>query len=317
MALFVFSIIFLILAVIAFIVSRIAKADVKRDPDNKDAHSALIWSNGVTAGLLIIALLFLIPACVVQISTQDIGVKTSFGKTVGGGLKPGLHLKAPWEKVHRLDFKTQTDTYASNGDGSTQNNAQGGCISVRIARQATACVNLSIRWQNDQEGVDYLFQNYKTDENIRTNLLHRDLQAAVNVAFSKYDPLGLDKAGESTQPTNAQLGQQVQTALTDQVGQYLKIYSVYIPLFNFDRTTQDRLNQLQQQVAQTRVAQQAEQTAKAQAAANRALSQSVSNDPNVLVSKCLDTLHEAVQSNYQLPAGFSCFGPSNALITAR
>ena len=44
-----------------------------------------------------------------------------------------------------------------------------------------------------------------------------------------------------------------------------------IPLLNFDGATQDKINQLQQQVAATRVATQAQLTATAQAAANRAL----------------------------------------------
>lgn len=262
---------------------------------------------GIGAAFLLGAVL-LLSACLYSIGTQDIGVVTSFGRTVGRGVGPGLHWKAPWEAVTRLDAKQQTDTYASNGfNGSTQDNAQGGCINVRIARQATACVNVSIRWQNDPQGIDYLFRNFKTDDNIRTNLLHRDLQAAVNTVFASYDPLGLDKNGDSTQPPNSQLAKDVEVAMNQQVGHYLDIINVYIPLFNFDPATQDRLNQLQLQVAQTRIAQQAEQTAAAQAAANRALAQSVSNNPGVLESKCLDILGEVVQKGGTLPAGFSCF----------
>lgn len=255
--------------------------------------------------------LLLLWACLVSIGTQDIGVETAFGKTQGVGLKPGLHWKAPWVKVTKLDAKQQTDTYASEGfGGNTQDNAQGPCIQVRIARQGIACVNISIRWQNDSQGIDYLFRNFKTDDNIRTQLLHRDLQAAVNAVFANYDPLGLDKNGDSTQPNNKTLGDQIKSAMDGQVGQYLDIINVYVPLFNFDKATQDRLNQLQQQVALTRIAQQAEQTASAQAAANRALAASVSNNPGVLISKCLDIVNELTQKGNNLPAGFSCFGNS-------
>jgi regulator of protease activity HflC (stomatin/prohibitin superfamily) len=311
---------FIVLGVISVILlisaSSITRAARKPESDWTMGEATGFWV--ATAIFSFIALLLLILSSLTKIGTQDIGVKTAFGKTVGSGLKPGLHWKAPWESVHRLDFKTQTDTYASNGfNGSTQNNAQGGCIVVRIARQATACVNVSVRWQNVQSGVDFLFKNYKTDDNIRNNLLHRDLQSAVNVAFAHYDPLGLNpKTGDSTQPTNVQLGATIQQALqsSPQVADNLAIYSVLVPIFSFDPATQDRLNQLQLQVAQTRIAQQSEQTATAQAAANRALAKSVINNPGVLQSKCLDTLADAVKANYALPAGFSCFGGSSAVV---
>jgi len=71
---------------------------------------------------------------------------------------------------------------------------------------------------------------------------------------------------------------------------------------------------LLQQIALTRVAQQSKQTAQAQAEANKALAASVADDPNVLVSKCLDILKEAVDKEQPLPAGFSCFGPSETSI---
>ncbi|MDT5113581.1 MAG: hypothetical protein QOE20_5471 [Mycobacterium sp.] len=300
MALLVFSIIFVIGGVVAYAVGHATNT-----PAPKLGGGALM-----VLGLLV----FLFSALVV-IGTQDIGVKTSFGRLVGHGLKSGIHWKASWVAVHRLDAKQQTDTYASEGfNGSTQSNAQGPCIDVRIARQATACVNITIRWQNDQQGVDYLFQNFKTDDNIRDNLLHRDLQTAVNVAFARYDPLGLDVNGNSTQPTTGQLADQVLKELQSQVGQYLDISKVFIPIFNFDPETQQRLNQLQLQVAQTRIAIQAQQTAKAQAKANAALAHSLSNNPGVLESKCLDILQEAVNKGQPLPAGFSCFPGGNAAI---
>jgi regulator of protease activity HflC (stomatin/prohibitin superfamily) len=306
-ALFIVFIIFIVLTVIVGLGSLAATT--------KDGRVGA----RVTAGVLgFIALLMLVFSSITSIGTQDIGVVTSFGRPVGHGLSSGLHWKAPWEKVTKLDAKQQTDTYASNGfNGSTQDNAQGGCINVRIARQATACVNISIRWQNDAQGIDYLFRNFKTDDNIRTQLLHRDLQAAVNTVFATYDPLGLDTNGDSTQPSNAALGASIKNTMDAQVGKYLDIINVYVPLFNFDNETQRRLNLLQQQVAQTRIAQQAEQTATAQAAANRALAKSVSNDPGVLVSKCLDILAEAVQKGQALPAGFSCFGGTNTAVAVK
>lgn len=43
------------------------------------------------------------------------------------------------------------------------------------------------------------------------------------------------------------------------------------------------------------------------------LSKSVSNDPNVLVSRCFDTVEEAVKADYR-PAGFSCWSGSGSAV---
>lgn len=266
----------------------------------------------VGKSVLGVSALLLVLSCFTLVGTQDVGVLVAFGHPEGG-LSNGLHFKAPWDDVVKLDGKVQTDTYASNGyNGSDQKGAQDGCINVRIARQATACVNVTIRWQLDKSGVDYLFRNYRDNDNIRDNLLHRDLQTAVNVAFAHYDPLALDTNGNSTQPTSADLSASVLEALHNQVGKYLIVSQIYIPLFNFDPDTQKRLNGLQQQVAQTRIAQQSIQTAAATAQANEVLARSVSHNPNVLVSRCLDILNEAVQKGQALPAGFSCFPGSGS-----
>lgn len=83
----------------------------------------------------------------------------------------------------------------------------------------------------------------------------------------------------------------------------------------FDDSTQSRINAYQAEIGNTRVAEQKQQTAEAEAKANQMLAQSVSNDPNVLVSKCLDTLADMVEAGQQVPAGFSCWpGGGSALV---
>ncbi len=66
-----------------------------------------------------------------------------------------------------------------------------------------------------------------------------------------------------------------------------------VPLVNYDQATQDRINALNVEKANTRVAEQRAKTAEAEAKANEIRAASVSNDPNVLVSKCLDAAREA------------------------
>ena len=91
----------------------------------------------------------------------------------------------------------------------------------------------------------------------------------------------------------------------------------YGPLINYDATVQSRLNSVLTQKANTDIALQAVKTAQAQAQANKVLAASVSNNPNVLVSRCLDLLSEMIKQNMSPPAGFSCWpGSSSAVIAS-
>jgi hypothetical protein len=81
--------------------------------------------------------------------------------------------------------------------------------------------------------------------------------------------------------------------LRTKVGGQIEIINVIVPLVNYDQATQDRINALNVEKANTRVAEQRAKTAEAEARANGILAASVTNDPNVLVSKCLDAAREA------------------------
>jgi hypothetical protein len=92
------------------------------------------------------------------------------------------------------------------------------------------------------------------------------------------------------------LGDDVAVKLRAKVGEQIEIINVIVPLVNYDGATQDRINALNVEKANTRVAEQRAKTAAAEARANEILAASVSNDPNVLVSKCLDSAREGAIS---------------------
>jgi regulator of protease activity HflC (stomatin/prohibitin superfamily) len=324
MAPFVIACFFLVCAVAAFVVS----AHLPEPRDNAHGSGKLrvrLWARIGAGALAFLAVVCGFLSCVATVGTKNLGVLTTFGRP-SGYLDNGIHLKLPWQKVTQLNDAVQTDTYASDGGdaGVKQGGATDTCVHVRIARQGTACVNVSIRWQIKPSGVDYLFRNFRDNLAITDNLVLRDLQTAMNQAFVGYDPLGIDNDGLSTnEPLSATSGKsiagEVTTQMRAEIGQWIDVQTVNIPLLNFDSSTQDKINQLQQQIAATRVAQQAQLTATAQAAANKALAASVSNDPNVLTDKCLNILKEAVDKGQPLPAGFSCFagGAAQVAVGAR
>jgi regulator of protease activity HflC (stomatin/prohibitin superfamily) len=277
------------------------------------------WAGGA-AFCFVVGIILLFFSITVSVGTKNVGVKLTFGKP-SGFIQNGLHFKAPWQTVTELNDAIQTDTYASDYTGPTpvlQQGAVATCINVRIERQATACVNVSIRWQIKPSGVDYLFRNFKGNEAITDNLVLRDLQSAMNENLSHYDPLGIDTNGNSTnEPLNApNNGQSVSRDVTQemqhQLDAWINVQSVFIPLLNFDTSTQARINQVQQQIASTRIAQQQLLTNKAQAAANKALAQSVANTPGVLTDKCLNIQKEAVDKGQSLAGAPSCFSNTSS-----
>lgn len=263
----------------------------------------------VALAAAVLAVFFTLISSWTQIGTQNVGIVTSFGRPVGD-VGNGLHFLPPWDQVTEMDNAIQTDTYYS-----------GNCIPVRIADQQTACVNARIRWQMRQPAADKLFRNYRTSDGVRLSLVTSELDVAMNQQFDGYDPIAslttTVPLGQPGNPTVAQIAQRVFQQMRHEIGGQVQVYSVLIPLINYDNTVQSRLNSVLTQKANTDIALQAVKTAQAQAQANRVLAASVSNDPNVLVSRCLDLLSEMVKSNMSPPAGFSCWpGGSGAAVIA-
>ena len=230
----------------------------------------------VVAG--VITLFVLILGSTTIVSARNIGVVTTFGRP-GGTLSNGLHWKAPWQSVTEMNGTIQIDNHA--GENAT---------TVRLGNNSTAFVDNSVRWRIQPAAADELFLDYRDFENVRDNLVTRELRAALNEVFADFDPL----APENVEGANVQaLGDEVAEKLRAKVGGQIEILNVIVPLVNYDDATQERINALNVEKANTRIAEQRAKTAEAEARANEILAASVSNDPNVLVSKCLDAAREA------------------------
>lgn len=270
-----------------------------RPSDAAQVATGLKWAGRVFA---VSTALLLLVASYNPVSTKNVGIVTEGGRPVGS-LSNGIHFILPWEKVTEMDAAIQTD-YHTAQNGNT-------CVTIRIAHQATACADVIIKWRVDEKTAGTLFQNYRDFDNVRLNLIDADLQSAMNQAFSGYDALAVNDTGDSTATALPDLATTVTKTMIGDVSNLAEIQAVQIPVVHFDGKTQDALNQLQNQIAQTRIAAQEQKTNQAQAAANQILAASVSNDPNVLVSKCLDLVAKGIS----LPAGFSCWPASGLPVT--
>lgn len=267
---------------------------------------------GSFAGLGVLLLFF---SSFAIVGTRQFGVGVAFGRPTTHYTN-GFHAKAPWVKIHEVDGTQQNDKYASDTfQGSPQNGADGSCINVRIALNGTACANVTFRWQNKEDGVDYLFRNYRGHDAIKNKLVLPDLQTAVNQVFATYNPLDIDSKGNSSQPTLADLSTRIKDIMQGDIGKWIDVQSVLIPIIHFDGGTQGNLNAVQAQVGKTRAADQALNTARAQAAANQAIANSISKDPNVLEYNCLNITQDGIDHGHQFPAAWNCLGNSNFTVT--
>ncbi len=257
-----------------------------------------------------LTLLLLVLSSLTVVGTRRIGVVTEFGRPVDA-LSNGIHFKAPWQRVTELDGAIQTDSFTGNSEGD-----EDPCTDIRIGNESTACVDNTIRWRIVEAEGDQLFRDYRGMDNIRESLVTRELNAALNQVLGDFNPLNaVSDDGTGANANLEEFAVEVADAMRERVEGRIEILNVTIPLIRYDRGTQERLNAYQAEIANTRIATQRSETASAQARANQALAESVSNDPNVLVSRCLDTLADMVEAGQAVPAGFSCWpGGQSALV---
>jgi regulator of protease activity HflC (stomatin/prohibitin superfamily) len=258
---------------------------------------------GVTLVCGVLAFLMFAWSCLAIVSTRNVGIVTSFGKPVGT-LSNGIHVKLPWQKVPELNGTIQTDSQIGGFDGGK---CSGG-TPVRLANNSTACVDNTVRWRISPSAGDALFRDYQNDANIRTSLVTRELSASLNEVFAAYNPLAPDAAGG---PNLTDLSTKATEKLQQRTGGQIEVQNVIISIVHFDEQTQAKVNAYQSQVADTRIAEARQQTAAAEAEANRRLADSISRDPNVLVSKCLDMLN----SGKPVPVGFQCWPGAGLPVT--
>lgn len=283
------AIVFIIFAAAFFVASRLLPEKNYLDRSNPTR----IASRLASVGSLGIAILVLLIGSYTVVSTRNVGVVTTFGKP-SGTLNNGFHLKAPWQSVTEMDGSIQIDQH-KDGDGG---DGHGDALVVRLGNNSNAWADTSVRWEIKLDAADDLFLQYKEFGNVRTNLITRNLQVALNEVFATYNPLASANPTAPNAPTPPpvtesklpELAAKATKLMQDKVGDQVTIFEVQIPTIAFDGETQAKIDQLNQQRAATAVAVESLATANAQSAANKALEQSLS--PEILQSKCLDVVKD-------------------------
>jgi hypothetical protein len=157
-----------------------------------------------------------------------------------------------------------------------------------------------------------MFQDYRTFENIRQNLVDKQLQVALSKHFAVFNPQVTAAVVDPTQPTTVPaqnqgadlpgIAAQVKADLQAAVGSEIIVIDVRIPGIFYDDPTQQRIDQFNQKVQETRNAQQDVQTATQNRLASEQRAMQAPPDLRVAIFNCINKMVD----NGKDPAG--CWG---------
>lgn len=245
---FVISLIFLALTVIALLV-----AIGTRD---RLAVGAAVGSGILAFGCLIGASLSIVP-------TRNVGIVTAWSKPTGRTTGAGLKWHAPWQDIDDWDASGQT--YAHLGDG---------CVWVTIAAQRRACIPVQIEWSARAERAPENWSAYKEVgdwsrfETFVSRRVNPQINAAMTSVFATFDPLKTvdPKSGDAPAPDlNATYRQPLADALVLALGDDIAVRSVAFEAPRYDEPTTNAINAYGQKVLEARNLRIDEENAKARA----------------------------------------------------
>ncbi len=334
MGLFIFAIILAVIAagVILGLVFAMPKTVTKAGQYRNDPQTTgrnwrrTWWITGTSVGAIILVPLMIFLSGWNTVPVKSVGVTTSFGK-VGAEYGPGAHWLFPTQSLNIIQDTIQTDRYfQANGTNSTQysaNGALGGCITVRLGGNQEGCADVQLQTQVEPSAIPDLFANYSSygsdlTADIDQYVVYRDLVTALNHQLGDYNPVADVSATLASNGTASQFSQfdpALLSAMQSDLAGQVKVLNFNLQYVHYDQATQDRINQIATQYAQTQVAVQQEKTNTAISAANAALvKQAQSLTPAVLTYDCIQTVENAIKAGYQLPATFNCGSSSNLIL---
>lgn len=225
------------------------------------------------------------------VPTRDIGIVTTFGRPTGE-LSNGFHVIAPWQNVTTMDGAIQLQSFTGNSYDD-----HGDAIQVRLANNSNAYVNLNVQWRIDPKAAPQLFLDYRSFDNIRANLVDKQLQVATSHVFATFNPQiqtqGVDLPG---------MANVIKNQAQAEVGSRIEILQVFVPTLFYDQATQDRIDAFNQKAQETKNAEQDVKTAQQNrlAAEQRAAQQPP--DLRIAIFNCINDQVKAGRD----PAG--CWG---------
>lgn len=290
---FITAVVFFFIALIVGLASVFMPAKDRRGEPN----ATRFLTRGTAVVIAVLAVLFTLLSSFNIVSTRNVGIVTSFGRP-DGERGAGLAWVAPWQRVNEMDAAIQLQSFQGNNYDDPQT-----AIKVRLANNSAAYVEENLNWRIKTEAAGSLFQDYRTFENITVNLVDKQAQVALSKEFSTFNPQltavvdptkPVDPNQPLTTPSPAQganlpaMAERVKADLQHAVGDRIEILDVRIPGIFYDGATQQRIDEYNQKVQETKNAQQDVQTAVQQRLAAEAKAAQTVPNLQIAVSNCVN-----------------------------
>lgn len=234
-----------------------------------------------------VAGLFFFLSLWVIVPTNKIGIVTEFGKPTTA-IPNGWQWKAPWANVTEFDASRQFMKFGGKGNDEVADadNKQWPAIPVKMDKEATAAVYVTVSWQMkagtkaEKDQAVELFRNYKTFPRLTENFMAASVRSAMQATYANVNPLVADK-----NPSFAELSVTAMGELKKIVGTEVVILSVQVTGADYDDKTDGSIKDMQAEFARTELAIQQKETNRKISEANAALVSSLSDE--ILKDACV------------------------------
>ena len=189
--------------------------------------------SGVIAG--IVAVVLIIASCVASVPTGHTGIVSNFGKIADYNYDAGVHFKAPWTKIIKMDNRTQKGTIET------------ACFSSDI-QQVT--VKYTLNYCIDKKNAQNIYKTIGKD--YYDTVVTPSIQETLKTVIAKY-------TAEELVSSRAEMAQNAEKSLTENLKEY-NINVVGTSIENMDFT-----DAFEQAVEDKQVAQQNKLKAEAEA----------------------------------------------------
>lgn len=235
-------------------------------------------SKGIGVAAAVVGIVLVALTSFTTVGARSVGVQTSLGRYTDT-LDPGPHAVAPWSDVEEWTTRNQVIRFAGDGGAEERDNYfTEPRLTVRLGNQSEAYVDATVTWKISQKSVGDLWKQHKTFEDARRDFVTPAAQGAVNAAFDGYNPLSNINAqpaadGQSTPPGYVPLAEwskKVTEALRPMyAARNVQLVQVQVTYVKYDGTTEKKLKDFSDEVANTRIATQKVETAKQDAIASK------------------------------------------------
>lgn len=121
----------------------------------------------------ILGLLIIIPGFIGSVPTGNVGIKTSFGKVLDDSLSEGVNIKAPWQKIVKMDLRVQKYENSVALETSTKD------------MQVVNNISVSVNFQISSDKAANLYRTVGTEYCV--TILEPAIQETVKSTISQYN----------------------------------------------------------------------------------------------------------------------------------